>query len=127
MCGNLPGPVQKAAAAGAQLLLNLNASPFHAGKGQLRLDMLRQRVAESGIPIVYVNLVGGQDELVFDGHSQVVNGRRRTDQRAPFCAEGLYPVDFQIGATVEPDPGEIAEEPGPEEAAIYHGFGAGRA
>lgn len=113
-----PDPVQKAAHAGAQLLLNLNASPFHAGKGQLRLEMLRQRVAESGIPIVYVNLIGGQDELVFDGHSQVVNGRGELTQRAPFCAEGLYPVDFTTGATVEPIPGEIAEEPS-EEAAIY--------
>ena len=113
-------PVQKAAAAGAQLILNLNASPFHTGKGQLRLDILRQRIAESGIPIVYVNLIGGQDELVFDGHSQVVNGRGELTQRAPFCAEGLYPVDFIInGATVEPISGEIAEEP-PEEAAIYH-------
>ncbi len=113
-----PDPVQKAANAGAQLLLNLNASPFHAGKGQLRLEMLRQRVAESGIPIVYVNLIGGQDELVFDGYSQVVNGRGELTQRASFCAEGLYPVDFAIGKTVEPIPGEIAEEPS-EEAAIY--------
>ncbi len=111
-------PVQKAVAAGAQLLLNLNASPFHTGKGQLRLDILRQRVAENGIPIVYVNLVGGQDELVFDGHSQVVNSKGELTHRAPFCAEGLYPVDFTIGVTVEPIPGEIAEEPS-EEAAIY--------
>lgn len=113
-----PEPTRKAIAAGAQLLLNLNASPFHAGKGSLRLDILRQRVAESGIPIVYVNLVGGQDELVFDGHSQVVNRHGELTQRAPFCAEGLYPVDFTIGVTVEPIPGEIAEEPS-EEAAIY--------
>lgn len=113
-----PEPTRKAVAAGAKLLLNLNASPFHAGKGQLRLDILRQRVAESGIPIVYVNLVGGQDELVFDGHSQVINGHGELTQRASFCAEGLYPVDFTIGATVEPIPGEIAEEPS-EEAAIY--------
>ncbi|HRD49508.1 MAG TPA: NAD+ synthase [Candidatus Contendobacter sp.] len=113
-----PEPTRKAIAAGAQLLLNLNASPFHAGKGSLRLDILRRRVAESGIPIVYVNLVGGQDELVFDGHSQVVNGRGELIQRAPFCAEGLYPVDFTLGVTVEPIPGEIADEPS-EEAAIY--------
>lgn len=113
-----PEPVRKAVAAGAQILVNLNASPFHAGKGQLRLDVLRQRVAENRIPIVYVNLVGGQDELVFDGHSQVVNGRGELTQRAPFCAEGLYPVDFKIGETVEPISGEIAKEPS-EEAAIY--------
>jgi NAD+ synthase (glutamine-hydrolysing) len=113
-----PGPVQQAAAAGAQLLLNLNASPFHAGKGQLRLEILRQRVAECGLPIAYVNLVGGQDELVFDGGSMVMNGHGELTQRAPFCAEGLYPVDFIVDARVEPAPGTIAVEPG-EEEAIY--------
>ncbi len=114
-----PGPARQATAAGAQLLLNLNASPFHAGKGRLRLEILRQRAMECGLPIVYVNLVGGQDELVFDGGSMVVNGRGEMIQRAPFCAEGLYPVDFALeAATVEPIPGEIAQEPS-EEAGIY--------
>ncbi|TVR60336.1 MAG: NAD+ synthase [Candidatus Competibacteraceae bacterium] len=113
-----PGPASQAAAAGAQLLLNLNASPFHVGKGDLRLEILRRRVAECGLPIVYVNLVGGQDELVFDGHSQVVNARGELVRRAPFCIEGLYPIDFTLGTVVEPVAGEIAEEPGAEEA-IY--------
>ncbi len=113
-----PEPACQAAAAGAQLLLNLNASPFHVGKGVLRLEILRRRVAECGLPIVYVNLVGGQDELVFDGHSQVVNTRGDLVRRAPFCTEGLYPVDFTLGATVEPVAGEVGEEPGTEEA-IY--------
>lgn len=113
-----PGPASQAAAAGAQLLLNLNASPFHVGKGDLRLEILRRRVAECSLPIVYVNLVGGQDELVFDGHSQVVNARGELVRRAPFCIEGLYPVDFTLGTVVEPVAGEIAEEPGTEEA-IY--------
>ncbi|MGB5064363.1 MAG: nitrilase-related carbon-nitrogen hydrolase, partial [Candidatus Competibacter sp.] len=112
------GPAHQAAKAGAQLLLNLNASPFHTGKSRLRLEILRQRAAENGLPILYVNLVGGQDELVFDGDSQVVNGRGELTQRAPFCAEGLYPVDFTLGATVEPLPGEIAPDLA-EEAAIY--------
>lgn len=113
-----PGPASQATAAGAQLLLNLNASPFHVGKGGLRLEILRRRVAECGLPIVYVNLVGGQDELVFDGHSQVVSARGELVRRAPFCAEGLYPVEFALGATVEPVAGEVGEEPGVEEA-IY--------
>lgn len=112
------GPARQAADAGAQLLINLNASPFHAGKGQLRLEILRQRVMECGLPIVYVNLVGGQDELVFDGGSIVMNRHGDLTQRAPFCTEGLYPVDFTLGATVEPVPGAIAAEPG-EEEAIY--------
>jgi NAD+ synthase (glutamine-hydrolysing) len=112
------GPARQAAEAGAQLLLNLNASPFHAGKSRLRLEILRQRAVENGLSILYTNLVGGQDELVFDGDSQVVNGRGELTQRAPLCVEGLYPVDFSVGATVEPRPGEIASEPA-EEAAIY--------
>ncbi len=112
------GPVRQAAETGAQLLLNLNASPFHAGKSRLRLEILRQRAVENGLSILYTNLVGGQDELVFDGDSQVVNGRGELTQRAPLCVEGLYPVDFSIGATVEPRPGEIVSEPA-EEAAIY--------
>ncbi|MER2600971.1 MAG: NAD+ synthase [Candidatus Competibacter phosphatis] len=112
------GPVRQAAKAGAQLLLNLNASPFHAGKSRLRLEILRQRAVENGLSILYTNLVGGQDELVFDGDSQVVNGRGELTQRAPLCVEGLYPVDFSVGATVEPRPGEIVSEPA-EEAAIY--------
>ena len=112
------GPARQAAKAGAQLLLNLNASPFHAGKSRLRLEILRQRAVENGLSILYTNLVGGQDELVFDGDSQVVNGRGELTQRAPLCVEGLYPVDFSVGATVEPRPGEIVSEPA-EEAAIY--------
>ena len=112
------GPARQAAEVGAQLLLNLNASPFHAGKSRLRLEILRQRAVENGLSILYTNLVGGQDELVFDGDSQVVNGRGELTQRAPLCVEGLYPVDFSVGATVEPRPGEIAEEL-TEEAAIY--------
>ena len=112
------GPARQAAEVGAQLLLNLNASPFHAGKSRLRLEILRQRAVENGLSILYTNLVGGQDELVFDGDSQVVNGRGELTQRAPLCVEGLYPVDFSIGATVEPRPGEIVSEPA-EEAAIY--------
>lgn len=66
------GPVAAAAHAGAELVVNLNASPFHRGKHDERRAMLAERVAESGVPIVYVNLVGGQDELVFDGGSTVV-------------------------------------------------------
>ena len=112
------GPARRAAEAGAQLLLNLNASPFHAGKSDSRLNVLRQRAVENNLPILYVNLVGGQDELVFDGDSQVVNARGELVRRAPFCAEGLYPVDFSLGTVVEPLPGEIAAEPS-EEAAIY--------
>ena len=112
----LPGPVAQAAGAGAQLLVNLNASPYHAGKGGQRMTVLRQRVREGHLPIVYINLLGGQDELVFDGGSMVVGADGALVQRAPFFAAGLYPVDFQVSAAgLTPVPGAVAEEPGPEE------------
>ncbi len=115
----LPGPVAQAAEAGAQLLINLNASPYHAGKGGQRLTVLRRRVREGHIPMVYVNLLGGQDELVFDGGSMVVGVDGALIQQAPFFEAGLYPVDFQLSAgVVIPVPGPIAEEPGLEEG-IY--------
>ena len=113
------GPGVQAAKAGAQLLLNLNASPYHAGKGGERLDVLRQRVRESGIPIVYVNLLGGQDELVFDGGSMAVGADGALIRQAPFFSAGLYAVDFQVSETgLRPVQGPLAQEPGPEEG-IY--------
>jgi NAD+ synthase (glutamine-hydrolysing) len=103
------GPVQQAADAGARLLVNLNASPYHAGKGFEREVLLEQRTSETALPVVYVNLVGGQDELVFDGGSLVLDAQGRVVQRAPSCVEGLYPVDFRAEAgAVEPLPGECA-------------------
>ncbi|MBK8509747.1 MAG: NAD+ synthase [Candidatus Competibacteraceae bacterium] len=114
-----PGPLAQAAKAGAQLLVNLNASPYHAGKGHQRLEVLRQRVEESRIPIVYVNLLGGQDELVFDGGSMVVGADGTLARRAPFFAAGLFPVDFQISADrLIPVLDSVAAEPGAEEG-IY--------
>jgi len=114
-----PAPARQAAAAGAQLLLNINASPFHAGKRDEREQMLRQRATETGLPMLYVNLVGGQDELVFDGGSFVVDSTGAVVQHAPACVEGLYPVDFRVeAAAVTPLRGECAPRL-PDEAAIY--------
>ena len=59
----------------------INASPFHVGKGYEREVMMRERVLESGLPLVYAHLVGGQDELVFEGHSFVVDAQR--ENRGP--------------------------------------------
>lgn len=89
-----PGPVNQAAEAGARLILNLNASPFHINKGLERERVVAERVRETGVPMVYVNLTGGQDELVFDGGSFVVDQQGEVSQRAPEFSEGLYPVDF---------------------------------
>ncbi|MEN8108551.1 MAG: NAD+ synthase [Pseudomonadota bacterium] len=101
------GPAQQAADAGARLLVNLNASPYHTGKGFDREVLLEQRASETGLPVVYVNLVGGQDELVFDGGSVVLNASGEVTSRAPDCVEGLFPVDFSLnGLAVTPLPGE---------------------
>ncbi|MGD8957781.1 MAG: NAD+ synthase [Chromatiaceae bacterium] len=66
-------PAAQARAAGAELILNINSSPFHRGKQRERMEMVAGRARENGIPIAYVNQVGGQDELVFDGGSFAVN------------------------------------------------------
>ena len=92
-----PGPAAAAKAAGAELLLNINASPYHVGKPAERLAVLRQRVAEVGLPIVYVNCTGGQDELVFDGDSMAVDATGAPRFRAPLFEEGVYPIAIDAG------------------------------
>lgn len=92
-----PGPIAKAKAQGAELMLNLNASPFHQHKHQERCETLAQRFQESPMPIVYANMVGGQDELVFDGGSMLYDEKGDLCFTAPFFEEGLFPVEFQHG------------------------------
>jgi len=110
------GPVQQAADTGARLLININASPFHAGKRDERERLVTQRAIESILPVIYVNLVGGQDELVFDGGSFVVDHAGRVTQRAPDCEAGLYPVDLCLEEHVVPQPGDCPPHPAIEEA-----------
>ena len=104
-------PVVKAKQAGAKLILNLNASPFHRGKTDERETELKKRVQEAGLPVVYANLVGGQDELVFDGASMVMNAEGTICQRAPAFEEGLYPVTFDVATdgVAVPQAGQIVE------------------
>jgi NAD+ synthase (glutamine-hydrolysing) len=111
-----PGPVQQSADTGARLLININASPFHAGKRNEREQLVMQRARESNLPIMYVNLVGGQDELVFDGGSFVVDRDGTLTRRAPDCESGLYPVDFRLQDVVTPVPGDCLPHPDTEEA-----------
>lgn len=84
------GPMRLAAATGARLMLNLNASPFHTGKQRQRQQLLKRRAQEGHMPIVYVNMVGGQDELVFDGGSMAVNADGEVAACAPNFSEGLH-------------------------------------
>lgn len=96
------GPTQQAADAGAQLLLNINSSPYHRGKRAERWALVSLRARQCGLPIVYVNQVGGQDELVFDGGSFAVTAEGEVAAAAPGFEEGRYPlrVVFGSGAAV---------------------------
>ncbi len=85
-------PSAQAVDAGAEIIVNLNASPFSQGKWQSRETEVKQRVAETGVPIVYVNQVGGQDELVFDGCSFALSNTGDKVVRAPAWQQGLFPV-----------------------------------
>ena len=89
-----PGPAADVAAAGAELLINLSASPFHVGKAESREEMLATRARDNGLPLVFCNLVGGQDELVFDGHSAVIAAGGEVVARAPGFEEHLLVVDL---------------------------------
>jgi len=101
--------------AGAAVLLVLNASPYHMGKLALRQRVMRDRVAETGMALVYVNLVGGQDELVFDGGSFVLDRRGVVTHQLPLYEEALGLVTIAGG---EPQPGDIAPPLTPE-AEVY--------
>lgn len=99
-----PQPMQQAKVAGAQLVVSLNASPFHRFKRRERIRVLQERVSETGLPIIYVNLVGGQDELVFDGDSLVMRGDGEVEvQLAPFIEQQqLVDIDVVSGAVPLP-------------------------
>ncbi len=112
------GPARQARDAGAQLIININASPFHGGKSDEREQLLAQRAREANMPIAYVNLVGGQDELVFDGHSLVVDAAGEVALRAPSFESGLHVVRFQAtGAGLHPLPATLADVGTPMENA----------
>lgn len=89
-----PEPMAQSRAAGARLMLNLNASPYHQGKQLARENAVAARAREGNMPVVYANLVGGQDELVFDGGSIVVDASGQTCFRAPAFDEGQFPVEL---------------------------------
>ncbi|HPZ58470.1 MAG TPA: NAD+ synthase, partial [Ottowia sp.] len=91
-------PAQLAKEAGAELLAVINASPFHIGKGYERETMMIERVKACGLPLVYAHLVGGQDEVVFEGHSFAVGADAQLAGRAPSFEEKLWFVDVQRAA-----------------------------
>jgi NAD+ synthase (glutamine-hydrolysing) len=93
------GPILEAAAGGAELVVNLNASPYYEGRLIERETMLATRAADASVPIVYANLVGGQDELVFDGASLVYNEQGHMIARAKQFVEDLLIVDVDVVPT----------------------------
>lgn len=103
------GPSLNAKAAGAEVLLVLNASPYHLDKPIDRQSMLRQRVAESGLSIVYCNLVGGQDELVFDGASCLINDAGNIVSQLPQFRESFLLADYDKGKWHTTTPGAAPE------------------
>jgi NAD+ synthase (glutamine-hydrolysing) len=94
-------PAKKAREAGAQLLLVLNASPFHVGKGLEREVQMGQRVLECGLPLVYAHLVGGQDEVIFEGRSFALNAKAEVVARAPAFQECLQSITVQTSPSTE--------------------------
>jgi len=92
------GPAEAARAAGAQVLLALNASPYHMNKQAQRLEVLRTRVAETGLPVLYCNMVGGQDELVFDGASFALDARGTLGLQLGSFVERVAIVAYAGGA-----------------------------
>lgn len=104
---------KRAKEAGAQVLLIPNGSPYHMNKQHRRYEVMRAHVSALGLPLVYANLVGGQDELVFDGNSFVMDGLGTVCAQLKHCEEDLQLVAFD-GA--QPQPGTIAPELSVEEA-----------
>ena len=96
-----PGPpATDLALAGANVIANISASPFHVGKGAEREHMLATRARDNACWVVFVNAVGGQDELVFDGHSLVLDEEGEIVARAPSFEETLLVVDIDSSGTV---------------------------
>ncbi|HEY0906215.1 MAG TPA: NAD+ synthase [Methylophilus sp.] len=100
-----PGPALQALQANAEIILALNASPYHLDKQATRYQVLRERIRETGLPMVYANLVGGQDELVFDGASFSMNQQGALVQELPAFTETLGYVTLQ---NAQPQPASLA-------------------
>ncbi|MDH5456170.1 MAG: NAD+ synthase [Gammaproteobacteria bacterium] len=120
-----PGPIAAARSAGAECVVVINGSPFQIGSQEKRENAVRQRVKEVGVPVVYVNHVGGQDELVFDGGSFVMDKNGQVTYRAALFEEGMDTVVLEGAATgVVPGAAEVIE-PDDRIATIYRALVTG--
>ena len=123
ICADLweAAPAALARSAGAEVILSLNASPFHMNKQQRRHLVLRDRVRETGLPILYCNMIGGQDELVFDGASFAVDADGALAYQSASFEERLDIVRFENGHWVS----EVRVNARPLEAEVYEALKCG--
>ncbi|MCX8521761.1 MAG: NAD+ synthase, partial [Rhodoferax sp.] len=103
-------PARLAQAAGAEVLAVINASPFHIGKGQEREAVMAERVRATRLPLVYAHLVGGQDELVFEGHSFALNANASVGGRAVSFQEELFYLELHRDGSGPQISGKVAPE-----------------
>jgi len=119
------GPFGASRAAGAEVVLAINGSPYEIDSQPKREQVVRRRLAETGIPVVYLNMVGGQDELVFDGGSFAMDRDGELCFRAPPFVEGLYKITLEAdGSGVRPEAGEVAPHLGTEQS-VYEALVCG--
>ena len=103
------GPATVQREAGAELIVNINASPFHSGKGAFRRDMIAARAGDHRLYVAYLNTVGGQDELVFDGNSIVCDPDGRTVAKGPAFKEALIIADLDIDSVPAQDSARVID------------------
>ena len=96
------GPVAQQAEQGAQLIISINGSPFHREKPEVRRDLVAGRARDNKVVVAYVNQVGGQDELVFDGGSLIADARGLIAAQSPFFVDDLLVVDISNDGSVSP-------------------------
>lgn len=120
-------PVQRLAGAGAELVLSINASPFEDSKSAARRELLRERVAVHGCAMAYVNCVGGQDELVFDGGSLLIDADGHEHGPARAFSDGLLLCDYQAGDRRWQSPSWQPPRPQEREAVLWAGLVRGLA
>lgn len=113
-----PEPIQQSIRAGAKIIVSINASPFDVHKIHVREKVLKQRVEESNTAIIYVHSVGGQDEVVFDGHSMIITEQRKIFHVGPVFKEQLIPIHLELtGDKPHIRSGDTYENVSPEEKA----------
>jgi NAD+ synthase (glutamine-hydrolysing) len=119
------GPINAARAAGAECIISINGSPYELNSQHRREEEVRTRVAEAGVPLIYLNMVGGQDELVFDGGSFVMQAKGEIVFRAAPFEEGLHRIQLSAGAGgIDIEPAEVVATL-PTEESVYRALVSG--